>query len=189
MDRMTDAIHRSDLVLVATSAPHYVVRKEDAEAAMTGRQRPLLMIDVSVPRNISPDCYEVPGVDVHTMDSLQSIAMENVSRRTREISRAEKIITQELTRMDREGKERMADDVIRMMCLKLSRIREQELCAAKSRAENCPDMNCVLDDFSRALVSKITAEPFNRLRAASRQGRMDICNAATDLFGLEDERR
>ncbi len=188
MNRMNEAIRESDLVLVAISAPHVVIRRSNVEEAMTGRTRKLLMIDVSVPRNIAEDVLEVHDVEVDTMDSLQSIAMENVARRTNEISEAEHIITEELMKIDKEEKEKAANEVIRAISIKLAQIREEELTQAKIRALAQCDIDCVLEDFSRALINNITSEMFVRLREASREGHTDIFNAATTIFGLEDER-
>ncbi len=187
MQRMSEAMGDSDLVLVATSAPHTVVHRKQVEAAMSQRpERRMLIIDVSVPRNVDEDVAEVPGVDLDTMDSLMDIAAENANRRRNEIVSAEKIITQELQRMDTEAKEQLANDVIRRIGVKLAEIRDHELQTAMSRADNA-DIDELLNDFSRALVSKITADVYKNLREASRNGRTDACSAAAELFGLEDE--
>lgn len=186
-DHKVDAVGRSDLVLVATSAHHVVIRKSDVEAAMKGREdRKLLMIDVSVPRNIAPDVAEIPNVEVDTMDSLQQIAMENVARRTSEISEAEHIINEELSKMEKERKEKTANEIIRELSLKMAAIKEDELTRAKSRALANPDINSILEDFSRALVNSITSDLFINLRKASREGDIAVCKTAKSLFGLDD---
>ncbi|UAL08135.1 MAG: glutamyl-tRNA reductase [Candidatus Methanogranum gryphiswaldense] len=187
-DHKVEAITDSDLVLVATSAPHVVIRKADIEVAMRDRMdRKLLMIDVSVPRNIAQDVVEVENVEVETMDSLQSIAMENVARRTAEISEAEHIINEELSKMDRERKEKAANAIIRELSIKFASIKDEEVAQAKSRALANPDINSILEDLSRALVSSITSELFINLRQASRNGDFEACNTAKTLFGLEDD--
>ena len=187
MQRMEKAMADSDLVLVATSAPHTVVHRSGVEAAMSARpDRRMLIIDVSVPRNVDEDVSEVPGVDLETMDSLMEIAAENANRRRNEIVSAERIITQELQRMDTEAKEQLANDVIRRIGVKLAAIRDRELQTAMARAGST-DIDELLNDFSRAMVSRITADVYNNLREASRNGRTDTCSAAVELFGLGDE--
>ena len=187
MQRMEEAMADSDLVLVATSAPHTVVHRSGVEAAMSARpDRRMLIIDVSVPRNVDEDVSEVPGVDLETMDSLMEIAAENANRRRNEIVSAERIITQELQRMDTEAKEQLANDVIRRIGVKLGAIRDRELQTAMARAGST-DIDELLNDFSRAMVSRITADVYNNLREASRNGRTDTCSAAVELFGLGDE--
>ena len=187
MARLTEAVAESDLILVATGAPHYVLKYEHVSNAMAMRpDRKLLIIDVSIPRNTDPQVTDIPNVEFDSMDSLRIIAMRNVERRKNEISGAEKIIAEELVRLANEQKEQYANEVIRRLGIKLAEIREHELGTAVSRAgHDCPAE--ILEDFSRALLNKFTAELYKNLREASRDGRTDICEAATELFGLRDE--
>ena len=187
MARLTEAVAESDLILVATGAPHYVLKYEHVSNAMAMRpDRKLLIIDVSVPRNTDPSVTDIPNVEFDSMDSLRTIAMRNVECRKNEISRAEKIIAEELACLANEQKEQYANDLIRRLSIKLTEIREHELETAMARSKK----DCkaeVLDDLSRALLNKFTAELYKNMREASRDGRTDICEAAAELFGLRDE--
>lgn len=186
MARMTDAVADSDVVLVATGAPHAVLKYVNVSEAMARRpERPLLIIDVSIPRNTEDSVAEIPNVELENMDSLESIAMRNAERRKAEITSAEKIITEELAKIDSEQKEQYANEIIRLIGLKLADVRERELATARSRMGSA-DTEELLDDLSRAVVNKITADLFKNLREASRDGRMDKCGVAAELFGLED---
>lgn len=185
MARMTDAVSDSDVVLVATGAPHAVLKYTHVSEAMSRRpDRPLLIIDVSISRNTEDTVTSIENVEVENMDSLESIAMRNAQRRRSEIAAAEKIITEELAKIDAEQKEQFANDVIRRIGIKLAGIRDHELATARSRMGSA-DTSELLDDLSRAVVNKITAELYKNLREASRDGRMDTCGAAVELFGLE----
>ena len=93
MDRLVDMVARSDVVLVATSATHDVITLDVVVSAMCQRpEKPLLIIDVSLPVNTSEKVTSVDNVKLFTMASLDAIAAENVVRRKGEISRAERII-------------------------------------------------------------------------------------------------
>ena len=184
MDRMEDAIADSDLVLVATGAPHTVLHKKTIEGAMSRRpERKLLVIDVSIPHNVDTDITEVSNVELDNMDSLEYIAQQNVLRRTKEISSAEKIIAQELERIDSERREESANEVIRLIGMKIASIRERELETALSYSSTT-DVEKLLDDMSRALVNKITADLYMNLREASRKGDVEACNALAEMFGV-----
>ena len=172
MARLTEAVAESDVVLVATGAPHAVLHVHHVEEAM--RQRPdrrLLIIDVSVPRNTDAEVAGIPNVDLENMDSLHTIAMRNVERRRNEIVSAEKIIGEELARLDSEQKEQLANDVIRRIGIKMASIREHEVETALSRAGTA-DVHELIDDLSRAISNKFTAELYRNLREASRDGQM-----------------
>ncbi len=184
MDRMKDAIADSDLVLVATGAPHTVVHKPVIERAMAMRpERKLLVIDVSIPHNVDDDIVDVPNVELDNMDSLETIAQKNVERRMSEISSAEKIIGQELSKMDAERREEAANEIIRLIGMKMATIREKELETAISHSSST-DVETLLDDMSRAIVNKITADLYVNLRRASREGDISSCNTLAELFGV-----
>ncbi len=184
MDRMQDAIADSDLVLVATGAPHTVLHKPTIVAAMAKRpDRKLLVIDVSIPHNVDEDITTVENVDLDNMDSLESIAQQNVQKRMKEISSAEKIIGQELEKLDSERREETANEIIRLISIKLSKIRDRELETAISHSGST-DVETLLDDMSHALVNKITADLYVNLRRASREGDLNTCNALAEMFGV-----
>jgi len=184
MDRMEEAISSSDLVLVATGAPHTVLHKPAIMRAMKVRpDRKLLVIDVSIPHNVDQDIVEVANVELDNMDSLETIAQQNVRRRMNEINSAEKIIAQELEKMDSERREEAANEIIRLIGMKLASIREKELETAVSRSGTV-DTQTLLDDMSRALVNKITADLYVNLRKASREGDLAACNTLAIMFGL-----
>lgn len=184
MNRRLDAMKHSDLVLVATSAPHEVVRKEHVDGIMNERsEQKLLIIDVSLPRNVSEDVRNTPNVELDTMDSLEKIAMENANRRREEVRKAERILEDEFAEMEKRSLEEEADEVIRKICLKVSEIRTAEIDTAKNKLCN-GDANEVMENLSRALTNKITADVYKNLRTASRKGRKNVCKTAAELFGV-----
>ena len=186
MDMLVDALAVSDLVLVATGAPHTVLHKPVIQQAMAARpDRRMLVIDVSIPHNADKDITDIPNVSLENMDSLETIAKRNVELRTKEISSAEKIITQELTKLDRERKEAAANEIIRLIGLKLSNVRDNELKYALSRnGSSSPEE--LMESLSKAIVNKITADIYANLRKASREGNLTYCEAVANAFGVKD---
>ena len=186
MDMLVDALAVSDLVLVATGAPHTVLHKPVIQQAMAARpDRRMLVIDVSIPHNADKDITDIPNVSLENMDSLETIAKRNVELRTKEINSAEKIITQELTKLDRERKEAAANEIIRLIGLKLSNVRDNELQYALSRnGSSSPEE--LMESLSKAIVNKITADIYANLRKASREGNLTYCEAVANAFGVKD---
>ena len=186
MDMLVDALAVSDLVLVATGAPHTVLHKPVIQQAMAARpDRRMLVIDVSIPHNADKDITDIPNVSLENMDSLETIAKRNVELRTKEINSAEKIITQELTKLDRERKEAAANEIIRLIGLKLSNVRDNELQYALSRnGSSSPEE--LMESLSKAIVNKITADIYANLRRASREGNLTYCEAVAKAFGVKD---
>lgn len=183
MDRLTEMIAGSDLVLVATSAHHDVVSREMVEKAMSSRpDRPLLLIDVSVPTNVAKDAGSVPNVTLSTMASLDAIAAENVARRKSEISAAEKIIQQEMAKIAEDRKTEAADAVIRGIGMMSERIRQTEAEKAKHALSNGADPDETVDALTRAIIKQLSADIIKNLRKAALNGEDDVVDAASKLF-------
>ena len=186
MDRLVDAIGASDVVLVATGAPHTVLHKPVIAEAMSRRpERTLLVIDVSIPHNADVDITEVPNVALENMDSLESIAQHNVELRTKEISSAEKIVTQEIAKLEKERKEEAANEIIRLIGLKLADIREHELEFALARNGSATPEE-LMESLSKAIINKITADVYSNLRKASREGDLTYCETVANVFGVRE---
>lgn len=98
IDRVLDVV---DIVVASTGAPDVVVTRERVEASVARRGgRSLFIIDIAMPRDVSPDVHSLDGVYLYSMDDLKSIVAENLSRRESEIASANKIIYSEAEKMD-----------------------------------------------------------------------------------------
>ena len=101
-EELPEQLTEADIVVSATNSPHHIVERDDLAQVMAARQeRPLLTIDIAVPRDIEPACREIPGVSVHDIDDVQQIVERNASGREAEAKRAERIIEAELDRFER----------------------------------------------------------------------------------------
>ena len=90
-------MHRADIVLCSTGASHYLINPEDVERAVRARwNRPIFLIDVSVPRNIDPDVRQVDNAFLFDIDDLESHIEQNREERMLEAARAESIVKDEV---------------------------------------------------------------------------------------------
>ncbi len=88
---------RTDIVICSTGAPSYVVMKSQMQKVMKERkQRPVFIIDISVPRNIDPEINDLDNVYLYNIDDLQGIVDANKFERQKEAEKAEKIIEEEI---------------------------------------------------------------------------------------------
>lgn len=84
---------RIDIVISSTSAPHYVLTRQKLEALMQVRHhRPLLLVDIAVPRDIDPEANLLDNVYLYNIDDLQAIADDYLKQRRDEVARCESII-------------------------------------------------------------------------------------------------
>lgn len=88
------ALTEADIVVSSTSAPHYVLGKAEIALAMARRQdRPMLLIDLAVPRDIDPAALEVGSVYLYNIDQLAELARMNMERRQSEAATCEELVT------------------------------------------------------------------------------------------------
>ena len=95
-DFLHEAVH-TDIIICSTGAPAYVLRKEEMHKVMRERkQKPVFIIDISVPRNIDPEINDLDNVYLYDVDDLQGVVDANISERQKEAEKAETIIGEEI---------------------------------------------------------------------------------------------
>jgi glutamyl-tRNA reductase len=97
LDDFLQEMVRSDIVICSTGAPNYILLKDQMQRVMKDRkQRPVFLIDISVPRNIDPKINDLGNVYLYNIDDLQGIVDANMFERKKEAEKAEKIIEEEI---------------------------------------------------------------------------------------------
>jgi glutamyl-tRNA reductase len=92
-DDWAEEFSKIDIIISSTSAPHYVLDRAKLEPLMKLRKnRPLLLIDIAVPRDIEPEVNFLENVFLYNIDDLQAIASDYLEQRKSEIARCETII-------------------------------------------------------------------------------------------------
>ena len=94
-DDWSNEFGQIDIVISSTAAPHHILNRAKLEPLMKLRKnRPLLLVDIAVPRDIDPEVNMMPNVYLYNIDDLQAIAEDYLKQRKEEIVRCEKIIVE-----------------------------------------------------------------------------------------------
>src|SRR5262245_37243728 len=102
IEELPAQLESADMVVSTTDSPHHLIERGELELVSTARRgRPLLLIDLAVPRDIDPDCRELPGVSLYDVDDVQAIVERNASGREAEARKAAGILEAELARFER----------------------------------------------------------------------------------------
>ncbi len=97
MDRLEDALVTSDIVVVSTGSPEFLITRKLAEQVIRRRKyTPLFLVDISVPRNVEPAVNEIDNVFAYDIDDLQLVAASNLEERRHEAEQAEEIVQAEV---------------------------------------------------------------------------------------------
>ena len=98
-DALPGELERADIVVASTASPHAIVGADELALVTAARGgRPLLLLDIAVPRDIDPDCAALPGVTLVDIDDLQAQVERTHSERRIEARRAEGIVEEEIQR-------------------------------------------------------------------------------------------
>lgn len=178
-----EALARVDVAVASTAAEHPVLSVADLHAAQH-RPRPLLVVDLGVPRNVEAEAATLEHLQLHDLDSLEVLISHNLRRRREEVPRVEAIVDEEALRFERWLDGRGAEPLIARLQRRAEAIRRRELEGSLDRFP--PELRGEVERLTRALVRKLLHHPTERLRTSDddRGPRLDLVR---DLFQLDDE--
>jgi glutamyl-tRNA reductase len=187
-EELPDQLEDADIVVTSTSSPHQVIERDDLVEVMAVRDgRPLLLIDLAVPRDIQPSCRDVPGVSLYDMDDLQTLVERNASGREAEARHVEAILRGELTRFDAWLAAQEIAPTLAALRQRADEVVERVLDENDRRWEGLTDADRErLTAAARAIASRLLHEPTLRLRRSASERDVYVKVAALrELFGLD----
>ncbi|MEF9437955.1 MAG: glutamyl-tRNA reductase, partial [Candidatus Mariimomonas ferrooxydans] len=96
-DKFLQELIHTDIVICSTGSPNYVILKEHMYKVMKDRKnRPMFIIDISVPRNIDPQINDIDNIYLYDIDDLQGVISINIQERNKEAEKAERIVDEEV---------------------------------------------------------------------------------------------
>ena len=152
-------------------------------------ERPLLAIDLAVPRDIEPACREIAGVTVHDIDAVQQIVERNTSGREAEARRAELILEAELDRFERWLGLQEVVPTISALREHGDEVVRRVLAENEGRWESLSDADRErLEKMAKAIASRLLHDPTLRIRNSACSGESYyLVSALRELFGLDPE--
>lgn len=95
-DECVSAMAEADIVVSSTGCPQTILNRADIETVMRSRgNRPLVLIDIAVPRDVDPEVQLIPNVYLYNIDDLEAIVREHVQHREQELARCHAIVEQQ----------------------------------------------------------------------------------------------
>lgn len=187
-DRLPEELVAADIVISSTDAPHPLLGHDDIERAMRARPgRPMVLIDIAVPRDLEAEIASVPGVRLYDIDDLERVVEVNLNGRMREAELAEGIVTEEVRRFTEWRRTLSVAPTIGSLREKAERIRAGELERIAGQWDSLSDADRDrVEQLTRAIVNKLLHEPTVRLRAAVADGDgVAHLESIRHLFGVE----
>jgi glutamyl-tRNA reductase len=171
------------LVVVATRATSYLLTKEIVAPQLNRGQEPSLMIlDLSIPRNVSPDVEQLKGVVMKTIDDLHDVTDQAVSLRKNLVKEAEPRVEEAVEKISALVRRDEAEPMVSDLYHRADKIRREELEKALSKLHLPQHQQLILEKMSLSLVRKLLAHPVVNLREAAKKGDSKLLTVAGQIF-------
>jgi glutamyl-tRNA reductase len=185
LDRLPEQLEQADVLLCATASPHPIVERDELALVMTARGgRPLLVLDIAVPRDVEAACGELDGVRLVDMDGLQRVVATNLRGREGEVERGEEIIEEEITRFASWMGSLDVLPTVAALRAHGEDIVAGVLAENASRWDSASPRDVArAEAIARAVMTRLLHEPTLQLKEHGSHARLEL---ARELFGLAD---
>jgi glutamyl-tRNA reductase len=189
LDAGVEELPRADVVVSATSASGRVLDRDTVAAVLRARKgRPLLLLDLAVPRDLDPAINELDGCFLYDVDDLEAVVAETLSGRWTEAARAERLVAEEA---DRFREWQAALDVVPTIAslrALVDEIRDSELARAGGRLSENERRH--VESVTSQILAKLLHLPTIRMKeAAAAADGVVYADVVRHLFGLGEEER
>lgn len=179
---------QADIIITSTGAPHFIVHKPDIDHIMAGRpDRPMVFIDIAVPRDVDPRVGEVAGAKVYNIDDLEQVVEVNVRERAQEAEKGQAIIEEEIAVFKEKMRYLSCRPIITSLVDKAELMRRRELKKAYTKMPDLDDEERRwIERMSKRIVRKVLRDPVLKIQEyAGTESERKYTEAVRKLFKLE----
>ncbi len=194
-ERRNEFLAQADIVLAATGATAPVIQRRHVTSVRRARRgRPLVLIDISVPRNLDAALHEEAGVYLYDIDDLGRSADLGRAKREAEASRAEAIVAREVEGLARVLAQVHVAPLVRRMHGKVAGEVDREVARTMSALSTTlqtldsgarADVESALRRMAATLGKRFLHDPIRKVKALGADGELDRLADAADLLGVE----
>ncbi|MCZ6767474.1 MAG: glutamyl-tRNA reductase [bacterium] len=185
LDELPAILREADVVFTATGSSEPIIRPDLVRPVVADRKRPLVLIDISVPRSIEVSVKEISGVRLFDTEDLSANLDEGLSARKREVPQVETIIKEEIDAHLSGVKDPAIGPVITDLRQKAEDIRRREIeRTLKQIGKADPETKRHIQNLSHSLVNKLLHEPTTRLKECDGNEHESYAHTVRELFGL-----
>lgn len=187
LNEIPDVLPDVDLVISSTASPLPILGKGMVERALRQRKyKPMLLIDIAVPRDIEEEVGELSDAYLYTVDDLQNIVEENQRHREQAARQAEQIVLEEREQFMGWFKGLSAQSLVRNYRQKADEIRQEQLALILKQLEQGGDPARLITQLSEQLTNKLIHSPTEALRHAGEKDDKEGLMLLTQALGLEN---
>jgi glutamyl-tRNA reductase len=182
-------LHRADIIITSTAAPHAILHPEDFARALDRRgQEPMFVIDIAVPRDVDPSAGNLDNLYLYNVDDLRKVVDENMEARRRQAERGAAIVERGAEEFAKWMRAIAAEPTIVSMTNEMRAIREQELRKTLAALPDLTDKQREeISYLTERIVNKILQSPMTQIKhEIGHHDPHTVLHLARRLFGLKD---
>lgn len=180
-------ISEADIVISSTASQLPLVGKGMVESAIKQRRyRPMLMVDLAVPRDIEEECNDIDAVFLYTVDDLQKIVAQNVASREKAADAARAMIVAESEKWTVWLKRQQHVDLIKKLRQKHEEEKQRLLQRASNLISEGQEPHSVLTELANKLTNSLSHAPTQALKKAAEEQDIDMLQKLSDIYKLDN---
>ncbi len=188
LSELEGTLPEADILITATASPEAIISREQLEDAIGARKhKPILAIDIAVPRDIEAAAGDLDDVYLYTIDDLNNVVLEGQGSREAAAVDANQILDDEIARYLSMERAKQVNPIITALRDHGQSIRDEVADQARRRLAKGVDSTEVIEYATAAMMKKLLHNPSVRLREAGEASEDDIIEAARLLFGLDED--
>ena len=181
-----DQLHEYDIVISATGSQLPVIGLGMIERAIKKRKhKPMLLIDLAVPRDIEPETSKLNDIFLYTLDELAEIAQEGIDNRTDAVKDANIIIEKKVNNFYKKINKKKASPTIVTLRNQFEDNRQKEINKAKKQLANGKSIDEILETLSNNLSNKFLHHPTKALNDAAANETKEISELLKKIYNLK----
>ncbi len=187
-ENMEEALRQADIVITSVNSPTYIVQPDDVQKVMRQRgNNPLFIIDIGVPRNVSPVARKIENVFLYDIDSLSAIVDRNLEKRRASLPSVTHIVREEMVEFFHWFNALQVAPTIQDLRSAMESIRHEEVEKNVNRFR--PEDRELLELVTRRIVNKILHQPLTTLKHGAENGSkgaetLQRVTILRELFGI-----
>ncbi|MCB1671081.1 MAG: glutamyl-tRNA reductase, partial [Pseudomonadales bacterium] len=188
LSEIPDQLVDADIVVSSTNSQLPLLGKGAVEKAFRQRRhRPMLLLDLAVPRDIEPEVGEVPDAYLYSIDDIRGVIDAGVRSRNQAASEAEQIIERGVVDYQRHVRSLGAVATLKCFRGRADAVRIAELEKALRALEKGDPAEKVLEALSRGITNKLIHTPTVKMKHASSEGREELIELVRELYDLDEQ--
>ena len=188
LSEIPDRLFAADIVVSSTNSQLPLLGKGAVERALRQRKhKPLLLIDLAVPRDIEAEVAEVADAYLYSVDDISDVIEDGQKSRADAAAQAESIIERGVEGYLKQLRSLNAVATLRAFREKANTIRELEVQRAINALQKGESADKVLESLARGITNKLTHSPSVQMKKASADGRDELLHLTRELYDLGEE--